>query len=363
MKTAQEKIIRIYTPLFWSASIDMLGTQLDQSFKEDEEGDTAYVPNRRLTPSVIYPIIRVKDKDNIFRTGIANDLLSNMHWYNGESEILSGSDYAIDNSNTLKRGTLTIYRNTPSGYSQTLRFEAVIADTRRNENVKVSIGGILLSTTDVATDKYEVVANIAPSYLYDPTSDVDVLTVNASAFRGVKGITQLTYELRKIVNGIERAIIPSDYEITSISGAFVFNPKLIQSNQYVIIGNLSNKEVGRYLFSITRSYPVWEAKQSGASDMEPTQVRVSDSVTITSSTGVIANQDKFFSIQPHTVTRKKGDMNWGESSRIDINAFEAGFEDGGSIGIYFEINEIPCMTVAINENGLLLGDDGNKLII
>lgn len=364
MKTTQTRIQRIYTPLSWSSSIDTLGTQLSQSFKEDEAGESAYVPNRRLTPSVIQPIIRVHDEDGIFRNGIVNDLLADMHWYDGSVE-LTGADYTIDTSNTFNRGRITIHRNTPSGNPQTLRFEAVIADYRRGENVKVSVGGIGLNTTDVATDKYEVVANIPASYLYNPLTGVDSLSVTASAFRGTIGAAALVYELRKIVGTTERAINATDHEVTSVAAdTFVFNPKLIQNNQYAIIGKRNGIEVGRYLFSITRSYPKWEATQAGAADMEPGQVRVADSVVITSNSGVVTNAEEYFSIQPHTVTPSAGDINWGERMALDINAFDAGFQDGCYVGIYFEVNPLPCMEVALDDDGtVFLDDDGSKLII
>ena len=101
MKTAQKRIYKIYTPLSVSVTPDYKGTLASQSFKTDESGDTGFNPNRRITPTVILPVVRAYDVDGVFRTGIVNDLLADMHWYDGDVEIVSGTDYQIDTSNGM----------------------------------------------------------------------------------------------------------------------------------------------------------------------------------------------------------------------------------------------------------------------
>lgn len=370
MKTTDKRIYRIYTPLSWSASADFIGTQAKQLFKVDESGDAAFTPNRRLTPTCILPVIRTYDRDGVFRNGIANDLLADMHWYDGDTELISGTDYVVDTSDSLNRGMLTIYRNTPSGSAQNLRFTAVIADTRRGENVKISLTGISVTCIGVSGDEYEIRLSVPSACYYNPIDNEASISVIAKAFRADKGEASISYELRKsILSGgtaSDRALLTSDYEVTSIvNNTFVFDIRMIDEESYIVVGKVNNIEVGRKPFTIKRKYPAWTAQQESSPDMLPGQTEVSAQVFITASNGLIANPDRFFSIQPHTVTQKFGDINWGERSNFRINPYTAGFVDGGYVGIYFDVNEIPALNIALDEDSNLFIDEenGNNLII
>lgn len=370
MRTTQERIYKVYTPLSLSVTIDNKGTQLKQSFKQDETGDAAYTPNRRLTPSVILPVVRAYDKDGVFRTGVINDLLSDIHWYEGNTEIIAGADYGIDTSNTQNKGQLTIYKNTPVGSSFKLRFVASIADTRRNEVIKVYANNINIPATVASGDEYNITLNVPSACYYNPLDNEASLTVNATGWRGDKGTSALTYELRKTtVSGSivsDRAITDTDFEIISVSGnAFAFDIRMINEESYIIIGKVDGYEVARTGFTIKRKYPSWTAKQVGTPEIIPGQAEVAKRCIIEASTGVVDNPLSFFSILAFTTSLKKGEMNWGEREELRINPYDAGFVDSSYLGMYFEVNELPALDVGTDEDGNFIIDEetGNNFLI
>ena len=64
------------------------------------------------------------------------------------------------------------------------------------------------------------------------------------------------------------------------------------------------------------------------------------------------------------MTVKNGDMKWGERQTLSINPLDAGFTDGSYVGVYFDVNEIPALNVATDENGnVLVDENGNRLLI
>ncbi|HBG40431.1 MAG TPA: hypothetical protein DDW85_03320 [Porphyromonadaceae bacterium] len=370
MRTAQERIYKIYSPLFISKSIDYKGTQIKQSFKEDETGDAAYTPNRRLTPTVILPIIKVFDKDGKFRSGIVNDLLSDIHWYDRDTEIVTGDDYRIETSNAANKGMLTVYKNTPVGTSQKLRFEAFLVDNRRNEIIKITVDDIPLSATASSGDQYSLTLNVPNACYYNPIDNETSLTVNATTFRGDKGTSEVDYELRKVIintgKATDRSISETDYEIISASGnSFVFDLRMINEESYAIIAKINGKEVARQNFTIKRKYPAWTAKQAGTAEILPGQSEIAKRCIIETSAGLVENPIRFFSIIGFTTSLKKGEMNWGEREELRINTYDAGFVDSGYLGMFFEINEIHALSVGTDEEGNILVDEetGNRILI
>ena len=363
MKTYEQKIPRIYQPLSLSCTISMQGTQAKQSFKTDETGDAAFNPNRRLTPTVILPLVRAYDPDGIFRSGLVNDLLADIHWYDGDTEIVPGADYAIDTTSSTTRGQLTVYRNTPAPSAQNLRFEALITDTRKNENIKVSVGCVISSVVS-SGDEYEIRIDQPEACYINPIEALSSLTVNATAWRGSKGQVAIDYELWKTVAGTLRAVLATDYEVISASGSvFTFDVRMINEEVYTVIGKVGGTEVARRSFTIRRKYPAWTAKQSGTAELIPGQTLLVHNVDVSIATGVVPDALKYFSIQPHTVTVKNGDMNWGERQVLSINPLDAGFTDGSYVGVYFDVNEIPALNVATDENGNVLVDENNNRLL
>ncbi|MFA6727602.1 MAG: hypothetical protein WCS17_05225 [Prevotella sp.] len=369
MKTTQDRIYKIYTPLSVSVSLDFEGTQAKQSFKQDETGDAAYSPNRRLTPTTILPVVRTYDKDGIFRTGVVNDLLSSIQWYADDTEIVSGSDYSIDASNSVKKGMLTIYKNSPVNSSIRLKFRAKLLDNRRNELLDVVINDIFLSATPSSGDQYNIRVDVPTACYYNPLDGESSITVNARGWRGGKGLTNIDYELRKVAvsSGMvsDREITDSDYEIISASGStFSFDIRMINEESYIVVGKVSGAEIGRTGFTIKRKYPAWSAKQTGSAEILPGQAEVAKLCIVESSNGIVKDPLLYFSMVAFTESLKNGIMNWGEREELRINPYVAGFSDGSYIGMYFDVNEIPALDVSIDEDGdILIDENSDRLLI
>lgn len=367
MRTNVEQAYRIYTPLFLSWSIDYKGTQPTQLFKQDGSGDSAYSPNRVITPTVILPVVMAHDKDGIFQEGKVNNLLGDFHWYEDNVEILdTNTNYSIDRSSNMTRGLLTVKKNNTPGSAINLHFIGYIADTRRSENLRIDFY-TKIDCVPVALDKYHITADVPSGGFFNPlllTADSHTLTVTPKAFKGQKGeaTNEIAFSLVKIVSGIQAVIAETDFEVISAVAPFQFDLRLIDSYSYCIIGKWNGFIVDQLNFTLKRQYPNYKAHNSGTNEMVAGQNENAWKCYIDSNGAPIANQDRYFSIQPHTVTQKKGDVNWGERSELRINPYDAGFIDGGFVQAYFDVNELKAMKVA-SADGKVLVNEGKILIV
>lgn len=150
-----------------------------------------YNPNRQLTPTVIYPMARVNDPDNVFPKGAVNELflLDSLTWLvNGEpinEQWTLNTDYTIDTSATDTRGMLTIYKNLPASTVVTLTFSATFIDWRTKMEYKVcGDEDVILVTTDKGEDVYACSADKS-AIDYDPLYD-DLLLFDYLVARGLE---------------------------------------------------------------------------------------------------------------------------------------------------------------------------------
>lgn len=177
---------RVYEPLSCSLSMDVRGTGLVQSYVVDSG---VSVPDRRISPTVITPVVGLIDRSMVLSDGRANGLLADFKWFADGQEI-SGSDafYRIDNSGGDNRGRLLVVKNVGAD-SVVLRFEGNVVDVvagavRRSAFVS---GEVVLSTVVERGEKVVLSGGYPNGFSYNPLKEqgLDFLSLFASLRRGI----------------------------------------------------------------------------------------------------------------------------------------------------------------------------------
>jgi len=353
-------IRKTFAPLIVTRHFEVLGSALTQVYKAVE---LAYEPNRAITPTVILPMVSITDPDGVYPSGAANMALGGIKWYIGGVDITTTQDYAnglysIDLSDTAMRGSLTVLKNVSSEAPILLSFRAVLPDTRRGINITVAIDGIMLSTQAVASDKYTLELNQPVEYVYNPlTGSGPEITFTAVAFRGADVIANntagITFQMLKNVAGSFVAATTANCPelISAALGAFIFDVRMIQKNDYMIKMLKSSVEVAAVQFAVVRQYPVFTLDMMSYGDVQNKQAVIPAKAIMHIRAAVVSNPALYFSIVWHTVSAAKGDVTHNMGETAEIPAQKTGI-DTSACEIYCEVNEKPAMQLAGNSAGV-----------
>lgn len=353
-------IRKSFAPLIVTRHFEVLGSALTQVYKAVE---LAYEPNRAITPTVILPMVSVTDPDGVYPNGAANVALGSIKWYISGVDITTTQDYAnglysIDLSDTSMRGSLTVQKNVSSEAPLLLSFRAVLPDTRRGINITVAIDGIMLSTQAVASDKYTLELNQPVEYIHNPlTAVANEVTFTAVAFRGADIIANntagITFSILKNVAGSFVAATSANCPelISSALGAFVFDVRIIQKNDYMIKLLKSAVEVAAVQFSVVRQYPVFTVDMMSYGDVQSKQAVIPAKAIMHIRGAVVSSPALYFSIVWHTVSTAKGDITHNMGETAEIPAQKTGI-DTSACEIYCEVNEKPAMKLSGNNSGV-----------
>ena len=135
-----------------------------------------YEPDRRYSPTLILPEVRVIDLDNVFKHGAANQYLTldSLDWTVDGNPISSvwkeGVDYEIIKSEDDTRGALKVFKNLGANEKAVLHFKGKFLDWRTGIILDVESGDEAL----ICTDKGEDIMNChidKPVVEYDPLFD------------------------------------------------------------------------------------------------------------------------------------------------------------------------------------------------
>lgn len=135
-----------------------------------------YEPDRKITPTIIRPEVRVNDPDGIYTSGINNlNLASDQHeWFINSKPIATvwkvGVDYDIIKDNTDDNGSLKVKKNLVPGEVAELRYRGKFYDFRTGTNNNVSGSGIVLTTIDKGSNKIDCSVD-CELLTYDPLKD------------------------------------------------------------------------------------------------------------------------------------------------------------------------------------------------
>ena len=135
-----------------------------------------YEPDRRYSPTLVLPEVRVIDLDNVFHHGAANQYLTldSLDWTVDGNPISSvwteGVDYEIIKSEYDTRGALKVFKNIGANEKAVLHFKGKFLDWRTGIILDVESGDEAL----ICTDKGEDIMNChidKPVVEYDPLFD------------------------------------------------------------------------------------------------------------------------------------------------------------------------------------------------
>ena len=151
-----------------------------------------YEPDRRVSPTLILPEVRVIDLDNVFHHGAANQYLTldSLEWtVNGkpinstDSGWKEGVDYEIIKTDTDTRGALKIFKNLGAKEKAVLHFKGKFLDWRTGVILDVESGDAALTCVDKGEDIMKCHID-KPVVEYDPMFD-DLLLYDYKVARGI----------------------------------------------------------------------------------------------------------------------------------------------------------------------------------
>ena len=135
-----------------------------------------YEPDRRYSPTLVLPEVRVIDLDNVFQHGAANQYLTldSLDWTVDGNPISSvwtdGVDYEIIKSEDDTRGALKVFKNIGANEKAVLHFKGKFLDWRTGIIIDVESGDAALTCTDKGEDIMNCHID-KPVVEYDPLFD------------------------------------------------------------------------------------------------------------------------------------------------------------------------------------------------
>lgn len=172
--------------------------------QEYDPGASEYAPDRRIRPTAILPVVSVSDPAGLLAGGVANAMLADIYWYEGEASeanviLDSNPDYDIDKaSESTNRGRITVYKNVPFNQPLTLVFKAVLVDmaggkVRRKANV---MGSVDLTTSTASSSPLVLVQGYPRGNLYN-ILDQRALKLSAKLMSGTEEIPSAFWWYKK----------------------------------------------------------------------------------------------------------------------------------------------------------------------
>ena len=190
-----------YSPLRVSVGMQVTEGVLTQEY---DPGASEYAPDRRIRPTAILPVVSVSDPAGLLAGGVANAMLADIYWYEGEASeanviLDSNPDYDIDKtSDNTNRGRITVYKNVPFNQPLTLVFKAVLVDmaggkVRRKANV---MGSVNLTTSTASSSPLVLVQGYPRGNLYN-ILDQRALKLSAKLMSGTEEIPSAFWWYKK----------------------------------------------------------------------------------------------------------------------------------------------------------------------
>lgn len=202
----KEKIMAIFgvafSPLQVSVGMQVTEGVLTQEYNPDT---SEYMPDRRIRPAAVLPVVTVKDPSGLIEDGVANHLLADIYWYEGEisdaKAILdSNQNYKIDRtSDNANRGRITVYKNIPFNNPLTLAFKATLVDmsggkVRRKTPVA---GSVVLSTSTAAVSPVVLIQGYPRGNFYNILDTMKHLKLSAKLMAGTEEVPSAMWWYRK----------------------------------------------------------------------------------------------------------------------------------------------------------------------
>lgn len=379
------KIGVVYDPVNISTSLVAQGGALTQKhYAETAE----YIPDREVTPLVLYPRIWVDDPNQIQSGGYKK--LSSTAWYalpkdiadHVDKEYLSKelSKYLITVASpgyaVQPDGSLVVSKNIPYLSPEVLVFIGDYCDARTGNIVRAQ-AMVVLSSTSVSVSP-ELVLDKPASWTYNPIKDEGLRTITATFRLGgvVPDAAVVKFWWYRVSDGGETLVNPEEdlfYEGGQETNSLKIDPRFIENAlllrckvEYSCDGDpLPDSPTEDCLKADTlvlRRCPAFDYEHfvHGGLDVSPDAKSVHNECVVTVGSNVIEEPARWFQIKwfikNYTFGADWRELGTGETIDIDANEFRNGAD------VALEVEERGPLGAA-SLDGFVLTDDNAVLIL
>lgn len=353
---SKKRIRREYQPLVTAISLKVL-TPASPAGQVYDPAQNEYNPDRSITPLNILPQVFADAADGSWTDHIANRLLASMKWFVNGVDIATlpawTGVYSIETTGDL-RGTITILRNIPVEEKVELHFEAVIPDMRIGINIPVKTETILLSTIDKAKDTYQLSIGDDPVVKYNPFYDRLLMydyklshgmdagqrsdAIDGNAYertipllvtKGAQIVTTgYTVDVYRVTGQTLTLLTTSDHEIISISlTAIIFDLRMIEKGDFLILIKEGTKEVARQQCSVARVYPVFSVEPASGVSINPGETLHRNVAMVHHNGEIVRIPEPILKLVWFTDTSNITGKEWQEGSKAVIDLTKTGLGD------------------------------------
>ena len=378
----RRRIRLVYEPL--NIAVSVSGSATTQTY------DGAYHPDRTVTPGVFRPVISAQSSD-----GTAEVTLSDKVWSVDGIQIASHADftwaYAVDED-----GALTLRKNVPSAKSYTLRFSAVVKDTRTGNTVEVSTDDIVISTQPKSGEAYSISIGEDQIIRYNPFLD----RLHLYEYKVAHGLAEYSEEaaagladgnsyLRKIPvavfvgkerirvgftvrlyrvgsDGTQTELSETDDGIVSIEAdKITLDLRMMTKADFVVKADFGTPSSPSVQFSVNRIYEDYTIRPTNGASIMPGDTELLDTALVTTKGRVLECPESVIRIVWKTDSAALAGCTHNEGGRgyINLDKTKIGSERGEDwLGIYTESEIKGQYNVASDDGDTFVDNEGNILI-
>lgn len=361
-----------FKPLTKTFSLLVEGGAVTQVYYPDRN---EFVPDRTITPVVIYPRCSIIDPDGKIPNGLVNKSLSSITWRANGITVAGNDNYLVDTSTGDTRGTLMVMYNVPAGEQLSLEFEARFFDTRTGDWLKFA--GTMMLNTNIAANEIVSLEVDSPTVVdFNPIRDESIYTVTPATRLGGEVISgsNVKYFLKVLESGNEREIDPlKDLEFQNFDsdGKGTFDMRFVPYKKnyrlyadYVRDGDEApstpTNRAALLDISLRRKYEAYTIDMRDFGPVQPWQREypVSAIVELNSSGEILQEPNKFFDIE--YLYRHIGiEQHFGYGNNATLNIPEYMISQNSQIVL--DIEEKGELR-ALSDNGVILTDNGKILV-
>lgn len=371
-----------------------------------------YEPDRRYSPTLVLPEVRVIDLDNVFQHGAANQYLTldSLEWTLDGKSINSvwteGVDYEIIKTEDDTRGALKVLKNLGANEKAVLHFKGKFLDWRTGIIIDVESGDAALTCTDKGEDimnchidkpvvEYDPLFDDLLLYDYKKAREIPVQGsradyINGKSFEQTINVvlTDGTTECATLPDGISMKLVKlgsdtalvanseENPEIMSISYPNIkFDMRLIDKADYEVQFLKGSTIICRATIGLHTSctMPVLGQGTSGA-DIAASQKEYFNTVLLNLADRQVEYPELYYLIQWFTQAKYNDNGTWkyaaqkawqrGISMAAPVADLGIGLTHNNSFfDFWFELEaHKPCQLLT-DENGLILTDENGNFLI